>query len=368
MTATDQIVESEAVEVPFDPATVEAFAGRVLEVVSDAATALTLSLGHRTGLFDAMAGLAPSTSAEIARTAGLEERYVREWLAGMLVAGVVKHDPAAGTWVLPPEHSAVLTRSAGKDNLAKMAQFVGLMARVEHQVAACFREGGGVPYSTFEEFHALMSEDSKDMAEGILLEDVVPIVDGLDARLTNGIAVADIGCGSGYHLNVLAQAYPSSTFVGYDFSQEAIDNARTVAAARGLTNVRFELRDVADLSGVGPFDLVTAFDAIHDQAHPAAVLGGIADSLAPDGTFLMVDIRASSYPQENVGVPGASFLYGISLMHCMPVSLALDGDGLGAAWGEQTARRMLREAGFQTVQIRELAGDFVNAYFVATLG
>ena len=147
-----------------DAARVEAFAGRVLGVVSDAATAL-LSIGHRTGLFDTMAGLPPSTSEEIAR-AGPHERYVREWLAAMLVGGIVEHDPATGTWSLPPEHGAVLTRAAGKDNLAKLAQFVGLLAGVEHDVVTCFREGGGVPYSAYPEFHALMSEDSKDMAEG----------------------------------------------------------------------------------------------------------------------------------------------------------------------------------------------------------
>lgn len=162
-----------------------------------------------------------------------------------------------------------------------------------------------------------MSEDSQDMAEGILIDQVVPIVDGLHDRLTRGIAVADVGCGSGHHVNVLAQTYPSSTFVGYDLSQEAIGNVRTVASARGLTNAQFEVRDVADLRGVGPFDVVTAFDAIHDQAHPAAVLGGIADALKPDGVFLMVDMRASSNPDENVGAPGAPFLYGISLLHCV---------------------------------------------------
>ncbi len=348
-----------------DVEAVELFAGQMLDVISHAATALTLSVGHRTGLFDAMAGLPPSTSEEIARAAGLHERYVREWLGGMLVGGVVQHDPAAGTWFLPPEHRAVLTRHAGKDNLAKLAQLVGLLASVEHQVVACFREGGGVPYSAYTEFHALMAEDSQDMAEALLIDQVVPLVEGLADRLQAGISVADIGCGSGHHLNLLARTYPASRFVGYDFSAEAITRARSHAESGRLTNVRFELRDVSDLSGTEPFDLVTAFDAIHDQAHPATVLSGIADALAPDGTFLMVDVRASSQPQENVGVPGAAFLYGVSLLHCMTVSLALDGAGLGAVWGQQTAVRMLREAGFTDVTVHDVEGDFVNSYYVA---
>jgi 2-polyprenyl-3-methyl-5-hydroxy-6-metoxy-1,4-benzoquinol methylase len=349
----------------FDIHAVEVFAGRVLEVISDAATALTLSIGHRTGLFDTMAELPPSSSEKIARAAGLQERYVREWLGGMLVAGVVQYDPTMGTWSLPPEHAAVLTRRAGKDNLAKLAQLVGLMASVEHEVVACFREGGGVPYSAYPEFHSLMAEDSKDMAEGLLVDEVIPLVNGLADDLEAGISVADIGCGSGHHLNLLARTYPASRFVGYDFSEDAIVEARWNAESRCLANVQFEVRDVSDLSGTGPFDLVTAFDAIHDQAHPAAVLTGIAGSLAPDGVFLMVDIRASSHPHENVGVPGAPFLYGVSLLHCMPVSLALEGTGLGAAWGRQTAVRMLQEAGFDNVTVNDLEADFVNSYYVA---
>ena len=179
---------------------------------------------------------------EIARAGGLQERYVREWLAAMLVGGIVEHDPAKGTWHLPAEHAAVLTRRAGKDNLAKMAQLIGLLAGAERAVATCFRDGGGVPYSAYTEFHALMAEDSKDLAEGILVDEVLPLVDGLTKRLERGISVADVGCGSGHHLNVLAGTFPDSRFVGYDFSEEAITEARADAAAKGLTNVRFELQ------------------------------------------------------------------------------------------------------------------------------
>ena len=259
-----------------DVARVEEFAGKVLQIISDAAAALVAQHRAPHWALRQMADLPPSTSRQVADATGLQERYVREWLAAMLVGGIVEHDPATGTWWLPPEHGAVLTRRAGKDNLAKLAQFVGLMASVEQQVVTCFREGGGVPYSAYTEFHALMAEDSKDMAEALLVDDVVPLVDGLADRLSRGISVADVGCGSGHHLNVLASTYPASSFVGYDFSEEAIASARATAESRGLTNVRFEVRDVSDLSGTGPFDFVTAFDAIHDQAHPAAVLAGIA--------------------------------------------------------------------------------------------
>ena len=368
MTATDtNPVDTAEPLASLAPDRVGAFAGRMLGVIADASTALTLSIGHRTGLFDVLADLPPSTSEEIARAAGLHERYVREWLGAMLVGGIVEHDPDHGTWWLPPDHAAVLTRAAGPDNLARLAQFIGLMADVEHEVVRCFHEGGGVPYAAYDEFHALMGEDSRDLAEGILVDEVVALVDGLADRLAAGIAVADVGCGSGHHLAVLADAFPASTFVGWDFSKEAIAQARATVEARGLSNVRFELRDVVDLSGTGPFDLVTAFDAIHDQAHPARVLRNIAAVLAPGGAFLMVDIKASSHPNENVDLPTAPFVYAVSLMHCMTVSLAQDGTGLGAAWGEQTATRMLHEAGFGAVEVREVEGDVVNNYYVARL-
>ena len=363
---TRQTTTPETEAPDLDVARVEEFAGKVLQIIADASVALSLSIGHRTGLFDGLAGLPPSTSRQVAAATGLQERYVREWLAAMLVGGIVEHDPATDTWCLPPEHGAVLTRRAGKDNLAKLAQMIGLMANVEQQVVTCFRRGGGVPYSAYTEFHALMAEDSKDLAEALLVDDVVPLVAGLSDRLSRGISVADVGCGSGHHLNVLASTYPASSFVGFDFSEEAVASARSAAESRGLTNVHFEVRDVTDLSATGPFDLVTAFDAIHDQAHPAAVLAGIAASLALDGVFLMCDISASSNPHENVGVPGAGFLYGVSLMHCMTVSLSQEGGaGLGAAWGEQTAVRMLHEAGFAQVEVKGLAGDFINNYYVA---
>jgi 2-polyprenyl-3-methyl-5-hydroxy-6-metoxy-1,4-benzoquinol methylase len=350
-----------------DQARVEAFAARLVGVLADACTGLMLSVGHRVGLFDALEDLPPSSSAEIAQAAGLHERYVREWLGGMLVAGVVTHDRASGTWTLPREHAALLARSAGSDNLAHMMQFIGLLAGVEQQLATCFRTGGGVPYSAYTEFHALMAEDSRHMAEDVLLDGVLPLVDGLADRLAGGIRVADIGCGSGHHLSVLAAAFPASSFVGYDFAEEAIAEARATAAARGLGNVRFELRDVTDLAGTGPFDLVTAFDAIHDQAHPAAVLAGIAAALAPDGVFLMADVRASSSPDDNVGNPLAPSLYAISLFHCMTVSLALGGTGLGAVWGEQTAVRMLHEAGFSSVRVSSVEGDILNSFYVSTI-
>ncbi|KAA1418444.1 class I SAM-dependent methyltransferase [Nocardioides humilatus] len=351
---------------PVESAAIEEFAGRMLGVFNDSALCLLLSVGHQTGLFDTMATLSPSTSVEIAAAAGLHERYVREWLDGVTAGRVVEHDPARSTYWLPAEHAACLTTAAGPGNFARMMQLVPLLAQVESDVVRCFTEGGGVGYEGFPRFHALMNEDSTATHDAGLIDAVVPAVPGLHDRLTAGAAVADVGCGSGHAVNLLARAYPASRFVGFDFAAEAIDAARAEAVAWGLDNAEFVVRDIAELGVSEEYDVVTAFDAIHDQAHPARVLAQVATALKPGGTFLMVDIKASSHVHENIDQPGSTFLYTVSLMHCMTVSLAQGGDGLGTAWGRQTAERMLAEAGFNHVEVREVAHDMFNSYYVAT--
>jgi ubiquinone/menaquinone biosynthesis C-methylase UbiE len=184
-------------------------------------------------------------------------------------------------------------------------------------------------------------------------------------QLEEGIDVVDVGCGSGHAINVMARAFPNSRFTGYDISDGGITTGRTEAAEWGLANARFELQDVAAMSADEAFDLITTFDAVHDQADPAAVLAGIHRALRPAGTYLMVDIKASSHLHENLDHPLGPFLYTASTMHCMTVSLASGGVGLGTCWGEQVARRMLTEAGFTDVELYEVEGDIINSYFVA---
>ena len=263
-------------------------------------------------------------------------------------------------------HAAVLTRAAGPDNLAAVMQFLPLMAEVETEVVGSFAEGGGVPYARYGRFHEVMAELSADTNDAVLLTRIVPLVPGLPERLEKGIRVADVGCGRGHAVNLLARAYPSSEFVGYDFSEDAVDFARAEARDWGLTNARFEVRDVTSLEGAGAFALITAFDAIHDQAHPATVLQQVADHLDRDGAFLMVDMHASSDVDANLELPWAPYLYAVSTMHCMTVSLSLGGDGLGTAWGTELALQMLADAGFGDVRVERLPEDFINSYYVAT--
>jgi 2-polyprenyl-3-methyl-5-hydroxy-6-metoxy-1,4-benzoquinol methylase len=243
---------------------------------------------------------------------------------------------------------------------------VSLLAEVEQPLIGCFRHGGGVPYSAFPRFQALMAEDSGATHDAALIDIILPLIPGLPARLATGIDVADIGCGRGHAINLMAQAFPASRFVGYDFSEDGVGTGREEAQRLGLANARFEARDVTALEARGQYDLITAFDAIHDQAQPSQVLAGIAEALRPDGGFLMVDICASSYAHENMAFPLAPMMYTISCMHCMTVSLALNGAGLGAMWGEQKAREMLTEAGFTQVGVKRIVEDAFNCYYVAS--
>ena len=346
----------------------ERFGERVAGALNDASLALMLSVGHRAGLLDTLGELPPSTAAEIARSCGLHERYVREWLAAMTTAGVVVYDPANGTYHLPTEHAACLTRAAGPENLARLAQFIPLMATVEKPLLDCFCNGGGVPYSEYGDFHRIMAEESAATHDAGLLTEVLPLVPGLTERLSSGIDVLDVGCGSGHAVNVIATAFPDSRFVGYDFSEEGIARGRREAAELGLTNATFEVVDVARIVEEDQFDFITAFDAIHDQAEPRTVLANIARALRSDGAFLMVDIAASSNLEDNIEHPMATFLYMISTMHCTPVSLSLGGEGLGTMWGEQVARQLLAEAGFGPVEVKTIESDPLNHYFVVRSG
>lgn len=343
----------------------EQFAQQMIDTLNKAGLALMTSIGHQTGLFDTMAELPPSSSAEIAGASGLQERYVREWLGAMVTGRIVEYNPDSGQYQLPAEHAACLTRGASPNNLAATFQFFPILGAVESRIIECFRKGGGVPYSEYPRFHEVMAEESSQTVVSALIEAILPLADGILAELQAGIEVLDVGCGAGRALNLMAKAFPESRFTGYDFSSEAIARAQAEAQQLGLTNVRFEVKDAAGINDVGRFKLITAFDAIHDQARPRQVLRAIAEALRADGVFLMQDIRASSHVHKNLDNPVAPFTYTVSCLHCMTVSLALNGEGLGAAWGEEKALELLAEAGFQNVTVRQLAHDFLNNFYIA---
>jgi SAM-dependent methyltransferase len=341
------------------------FAERMMVTIADASLAILISIGHQTGLLDTLAESPPATSSQIAEAAGLNERYVREWLGGLVTGRIIDYHPQTRTYFLPRHRAAVLTRVAGPDNLAALTQYVPIFGEVEQKIIGCFRHGGGLPYSEFPRFHAIMAEQSGAVFDAALIKTIVPLVDGLPATLREGCHVADFGCGSGHAVNVMAQAFPASRFTGYDFSAQAIATGSSEAARLGTTNASFVCRDLAELDDTESYDLITVFDAIHDQARPARVLANIHRALRPAGVFLMVDIKASSRLEDNIEIPWAPLLYMVSTMHCMTVSLAASGAGLGTVWGEQLATSMLADAGFDDVQIKHVESDQLNSYYVA---
>jgi ubiquinone/menaquinone biosynthesis C-methylase UbiE len=350
-----------------DQAKADAFSEHLVRALNYGSLCLMISIGHRTGIFDAMSALDPATSEEIARMAGLNERYVREWLGAMVTAGVVEVDPTSTRYGLPAEHAGFLTRAAGADNLAVFTQYIAMLGEVEDEIVECFKKGGGVPYERFRRFHAVMAEDSGQSVLSSLESHVLPLVPGLTDRLGRGISVLDVGCGSGRILNRLAELYPKSSFTGIDLSPEAIGRAREEAAQKKLQNSEFLICDLSDFDVTAEpesVDLITTFDAVHDQAKPLNVLKGIHRSLKADGVYLMQDIRGSSYVSNNVGHPIGTFLYAISTMHCMTVSLAQGGEGLGAMWGEEKAREYLKKAGFHSIETHQLAHDIQNNWYV----
>jgi SAM-dependent methyltransferase len=343
-----------------------AFAERLLGCFNDAALVLMLSVGHRTRLFDVMDDMPPATSHEIARAAGLDERYVREWLGAMTTGCVIEHDPASGVYWLPPERAAFLTRRATPNNLASVAQWMAVLGGVEDQVVEAFRHGRGVPYSAYHRFHDVMAEESGQTVVAALDEHILPLAPGLAERLERGLDVVDVGCGRGRALMHLAERFPRSRFTGIDISEPAMAAAVAEAVERGLRNVSFRALDAAGWNAREEFDLALAFDAIHDQPAPGRVLENIRRALRPDGLFLMQDIAAASCLHDNLDHPVGTFIYTISCMHCMSVSLAGGGPGLGAAWGRELALAMLAEAGFGPVRVEELPHDVMNYYYVTT--
>jgi ubiquinone/menaquinone biosynthesis C-methylase UbiE len=350
-----------------DTAKAQAFAERLLTIFNDGALCLMISIGHRTGLLDAMRGAAPASSTEIAAKAGLNERYVREWLGAMVTGRIVNVDPATKQFSLPPEHAAFLTRRAGADNIGLFTQYIALLGSVEDEIVECFKKGGGVPYAKFPRFHEVMAEDSGQSALSSLKTHIVPLVPGLSERLANGIQVLDLGCGRGRIINRLAELYPKSRFTGIDLSSEAVLSAWEEAAEKKLRNIEFIVTDLShfdETAEAESFDLIATFDAIHDQAKPLNVLRGIHRALRSDGIYLMQDIKGSSDIYKNLDHPLGPALYTVSCMHCMTVSLAQNGEGLGAMWGEEKTREYLAQAGFGTVEKHELAHDIQNNWYV----
>ncbi|MEV5712532.1 methyltransferase domain-containing protein [Amycolatopsis mediterranei] len=325
------------------------FAAHLTATMTGSALTMLIGVGHRTGLL-AAAARGPASSAGLAERAGLQERYVREWLGAMVTGGIFTYDGREYTF--PPEHAKFLlgeTASNLMPSLLTLSAFTGILPDLER----AFAEGGGVPRSAYGPYLETLGAKTGDSWKHIYREHLVDgffgAVPGLKERLTAGARVLDLGCGTGNAIAVAARAFPASRFTGLDINAGVVEQARE----HRLPNAGFAVGDAAELTADPPYDVITAFDAIHDQDRPDVVLRRIRHALAPDGLFFMVDTTFSSHLERNVGNPLAALTYSISLMYCTTTSLAEGGAALGAVWGTEKASEMLADAGFRHVEVLE---------------
>ena len=352
----------------------DAFSQKMTDILNYGALNLALAVGYQTGLVDVMDKLcSPDTASAIAEKAGLDIRYVKEWLGVMVCGEIVElsaDEHGENLFQLPQEYGDLLARRAGNSNLGVYTQEIPLLTKCAMEpVLGSFSSGKGVHYENYPEFQGFMSQLANAKHREVLVNQFLPSVDEgrLLQKMESGIRVCDLGCGEGVAAMILARAFPKSDFVGLDLSPEVIRKAQRDALRENLENLKFHQQDAATLEGRtsfrGYFDYVIAFDAIHDQTHPKEALKGVYCILKEGGFFTMVDIAASSHLSENRSHPMGPFLYTVSLMHCMPVGLLNGGLGLGMMWGRQLAVEMLKEAGFEQIDVLEIRDDPFNLHF-----
>ncbi|HWU72763.1 MAG TPA: class I SAM-dependent methyltransferase [Sphingomonas sp.] len=341
-----------------DDAKFHAFVGKMLGDLGGAMSVPTVRIGLRLGLFDALAD-SPATAAELARRAGgLHERYVREWALAQAANGYVDYDPASEQFSLSPEQAMVFHHRDSPVYLAGAFDLVAAMIEAEPKVEECFREGKGVRWG--DHAGCLFCATGAFFRPGYvnnIVQAWIPAMDGVEAKLHAGARVADIGCGVGFSTLLMAQAYPESDFVGYDFHEPSIDEARRHADEHGLSDrVRFEVAAAKDIAEQG-FDLITMYDCLHDMGDPRGCAGHMRRILASGGSWMIVEPIAGDTPAQNMNPVGRLY-YNASTMICVPTSLDQEvGEGLGAQAGESKLVEVVREGGFESVR-RVTEGPF----------
>ena len=341
-----------------DDAKFHAFVGKMLGDLGGAMSVPTVRLGLRLGLFDALAD-APASAAELARRAGgLHERYVREWALAQSANGYVDYDPTTEQFSLSPEQAMVFHHRDSPVYLAGAFELVAAMIEAEPKVEECFRHGKGVRWG--DHAGCLFCATGAFFRPGYvnnIVQAWIPALDGVEAKLRAGAKVADVGCGVGFSTLLMAEAYPDSSFVGYDFHEPSIDEARRHAGEHGLGDrVRFEVATAKDIAEQG-FDLITMYDCLHDMGDPRGCAGHMRQILAPGGSWMIVEPIAGDAPAQNMNPVGRLY-YNASTMICVPTSLDQEvGEGLGAQAGEAKLTEVIRQGGFESVR-RVTEGPF----------
>ncbi len=351
------------------------FSQRMTDILNYGALNLAMAIGYKNRIFDVLEDLnKPSLIEDISRAADVNSRYLKEWLGIMVTGKIIDLSQTAegeNAYFLPPEHAAFLTRKSSSKNLGVYTQEIPLLTSCAMEaVNNGFQTGEGIPFSQYPDFQQFMGQLANAKHRQVLIADFLPSVDNgkLLARLTEGVRVCDLGCGEGVALNLMADAFPKSSFVGIDNHEDAISVGRSEAQDMGLSNVEYKNQDAAKIDEnkefYQQFDYITAFDAIHDQRHPLEALKGVYSMLAPGGLFSMIDIKAYSNHTDNLDHPMGPFLYTVSMMHCMPVGLNDNGTGLGMMWGREQAEGMLKEAGFESIEVLEMEHDGFNLHYL----
>jgi 2-polyprenyl-3-methyl-5-hydroxy-6-metoxy-1,4-benzoquinol methylase len=334
------------------------FVGKMLGDLGGAFSVPTVRIGIRLGLFDALAN-GPATSEKLAKATGLAERYVREWAMAQACSGYLTLDAETDAFALSPEAAMVFSVKDSPVYLAGAFDLVAAMIEAEPKVEAAFRSGEGVGWG--ETGGCLFCAVGAFFRPGYvnnIVQQWIPALDGIEAKLTSGGRVADIGCGVGFSTLLMAKAYPNSEFVGYDFHEPSIQDARRHAVEHGLADrVRFKTARAKDIDD-GTFDLITAFDCLHDMGDPDGCASHLRDCLTPDGSWMICEPIAADRPRDNIGSPVSRLYYNASTMICVPTSLDQEvGAALGAQAGEAKLTEVLTRAGFGSVR-RATEGPF----------
>ena len=338
-----QIVHEEAV----DEAKLGEFMGRAVVDMGAAISAVLVDIGDKLGLYRAMAGAGPLSSAELARRTGTTERYVREWLANQAAGGYVTYDPLTKRYTLPAEQALALADDASPVFLPGAFQLIASVFRDETKIIEAFRTGKGVGWHEHDpELFEATERFFRPGYNANLVDAWIPALDGVEAKLRAGASVADVGCGHGASTIIMAQAYPRSTFVGFDYHAASVERARQRAAEAGVGDrVTFEVAAAKEYPGRG-YDLVAFFDCLHDMGDPVGAAAHVRQSLAPDGTWLLVEPFANDRLEDNLNPVGRVYYAG-STMLCTPASLSQEvGLALGAQAGEARLREVVIAGGF----------------------
>jgi SAM-dependent methyltransferase len=334
-----------------DQAKLEAFMGQAVTDMGAIISAPLMVIGEKLGLYKAMAHAGPLTSAEIAERSGAAERYVREWLGNQAAGGYVTYDPETDRYTLPDEQALALADEDSPFYILGIYDSIASLYADEDRILEAFRSGGGMGWH--EHDHRLFRGTERFFRPGYrasLVAEWIPALDGVQEKLERGATVADVGCGHGASTIIMAEAFPNSQFFGFDYHEQSIERAREAAEQAGVADrITFAVAAAKDYPGSG-YDLVCVFDCLHDMGDPVGASAHVLETLADDGTWMIVEPFANDRVEDNLNPVGRVF-YGASTVICTPASLSQEvGLALGAQAGEARLTEVLKEGGFTRVR------------------